>query len=94
MAHIPIKDLSMNRVLDHQALSGVRGAGNGGWVFGWIRPFIPAVSGLGTVVNFFQTNNIYVADQMNNQFQSIDIHNAAPNANIHVAPVQAAANVA
>jgi hypothetical protein len=31
---------------------------------------------------------------MNNQFQSIDIHNAAPNANIHVAPVQAAVNVA
>jgi hypothetical protein len=87
----------MNRVLDHQALSGVRGAGNGGWVFGWIRPFIPAVPaapGFGTVVNFFQTNNIYVADQMNNQFQSIDIHNAAPNANIHVAPVQAAVNVA
>jgi len=40
----------------------------------------------------FQTNNIFVADQLNVQFQTIDIDNSAANANINVAADQRGLN--
>jgi hypothetical protein len=100
MAAITINDLHTNRALDRKAMSSIRGAG-AGWVYGWIRPYVPAVpsfgsvaSSLGSVVNFYQINNIYHADQMNNQFQVIDINSSGSNATINVAPEQVAINLA
>ena len=97
MTTLAIKDLQTERALDRKAMSSVRGGGGAGWVFGWIRPYIPTVATsdfLGPVVNFFQTNNIFIADQMNNQFQTIDINSTGANARIDVAPELVAVNVA
>lgn len=93
MATIAIKDLPKNRALDRQAMSAIKGGG-APWVFGWIRPFVEAAPRIGPSINFFQTNNIYVADQMNNQFQVIDIDAAAANATINVDAKQLASNLA
>jgi YVTN family beta-propeller protein len=95
MATITIQDLSTQRELDRTAMARIRGAsGSGQWVFGWIRPFIEEVAPrFAGAVNFYQTNNIFVADQMNNQVQVIDVRNSAANANITVNPGQAAANL-
>ena len=97
MTTLAINDLHTERALDRKAMSSIRGAGGAGWVFGWIRPYIPAVASsdfLGPVMNFFQTNNFYIADQMNNQFQTIDINSTGANARISVAPELVAVNVA
>lgn len=91
MATITITDLPVNRALDRKAMSSLRGAG-APWVFGWITPFVAAVPGAAQIVNFFQTNNIFIADQMNNQFQMIEINNSAANANINLAAQQGAIN--
>jgi hypothetical protein len=95
MATITIKDLGAQRELDGKAMARIRGAsGSGQWVFGWIRPFIEEVAPrFAGAVNFFQTNNIFVAGQMNNQIQVIDVNNSAANASINVSPKQAAANL-
>jgi hypothetical protein len=82
MAAITIRDLHTNRVLDDRQMSSIQGGG-AGWVYGWIRPFTEESPGFGGVVNFYQINNY--ADQMINQFQTIDVKNTAPNANINVA---------
>lgn len=96
MATITINDLPTERVLDRETMSCVKGAGSGLWVFGWIQPYVPEVrsGGFGSVINLYQTNNIYVAEQMqlNNQFQMIDVSNAAPNTTINLAPAQVAVN--
>jgi hypothetical protein len=81
MAHLTIKDLRVDRELDRGEMSFVRGGG-APWVYGWIRPYSDAPA-FGPVVNFFQINNY--ADQMINQFQSVEINNSASNANINVA---------
>ncbi|KRB64247.1 hypothetical protein [Noviherbaspirillum sp. Root189] len=85
MTVLAIKDLPLNRALDRKAMSVIRGSG-APWVFGWIRPYVASNpnSGLGTVFNFFQINNTYIADQMNNQIQNVDINNSAANSNINV----------
>ncbi|AEI77900.1 hypothetical protein CNE_1c25840 [Cupriavidus necator N-1] len=76
----------------HPPMAGVRGAG-GQPVFGWIRPFVPSSAlPLGTVIIFYEINYSFYADQMNNQFQNIDIRNNAPNANINVLGDQGARN--
>jgi hypothetical protein len=36
------------------------------------------------VVNFYEINYSFYADQMNNQFQNIDVQNNAPNSTITV----------
>jgi hypothetical protein len=82
MAAIIIRDLHTHRILDDRQMSSVKGGG-APWVYGWIRPFSESSGGSGGVVNFYQINNY--ADQMINQFQSIDVNNTAPNANINVA---------
>lgn len=92
MATLAINDLASCRELAAAAMARVRGAG-GQWVFGWIRPFVPASpSPLGSVINFYEITNNFYADQMNNQFQNIDIRNNAPNANINVRGDQGARN--
>jgi hypothetical protein len=92
MATITITDLHKSRALDHKAMAAIKGAAGAPWVFGWIRAFVQQSPSFGTTINFYQTNNIYIADQMNNQIQVIDIDASATNANIQVAPQQFAAN--
>jgi YVTN family beta-propeller protein len=94
MAAITINDLHINRALDLKAMSSIKGGMTGGWVFGWIRPFVDAAPSFGSnaPVNFYQTNNFYIADQMNNQISVIDVKNSAANATINVNAMQNASN--
>ena len=84
MAAIAIKDLQMNRVLDRDALTTIKGGG-APWVFGWIRLHAPTTPSFGTAINFYQITNNFHADQMINQFQIVDVVNSAPGATISVA---------
>ena len=96
MAAIVIKDLQSNRILDRQAMSAIHGAGGAPWVFGWIAPYIPPIPGnasFGQVVNVFEVTNNFYADQMNNQFQSINVNNTAANSTIAVNTNQVAGNI-
>ncbi|NGZ85130.1 hypothetical protein [Duganella aceris] len=81
MATITINDLSVNRDLDRQAMSRLRGAGGAPWVYGWITPFSDAPS-FAPVVNFYQINNY--ADQMINQYQMVSVLNTGSNADVAV----------
>jgi hypothetical protein len=83
MPAIAINDLAANRALDRAAMSAIRGGG-APWVYGWIRPYSPARSSLGPVINFYQINNTFFADQVVNQFQMVDVHNSGPNSNLTV----------
>jgi hypothetical protein len=92
MASLTIRDLPAQRTLDARAMTGITGAG-AGWVYGWIQPYIGAASHAGSpVINLFQTNNLYQAQQMNNQLQVIDVHNSGDHARFDIAPLQAATN--
>ncbi|MBS1191783.1 MAG: hypothetical protein H6R10_3575 [Rhodocyclaceae bacterium] len=88
MAAIAINDLPLSHALDRKALSAIRGGG-APWVFGWIRPYIPAASG--PVAPVYEINNFY-ADQIINQFQVVNIDNSAAAANIKVDLGQRSAN--
>lgn len=91
MAAITIADLHLHQTLDGKAMSAVKGGG-APWVFGWIRPYVPRTdNGLGPAVNFYQINNYY-ADQMINQFQVVNINNSAANSNIKVGLDEHSAN--
>lgn len=91
MSAITIKNLPARGRLDLKAMSALRGAG-GEWVYGWIRPYVDGAPSFGPVVNFYQINNSYHADQMNNQIQVVAINNSAPNSNISVALDEHGAN--
>lgn len=91
MATITITDLSTNRALDCKAMSRINGGG-APWVYGWIRPFVPGSSSIGPAVNFFQINN-YFAEQMINQFQVVEVNNTAANSNINVALAESSSNL-
>ncbi len=81
MAAITIRDLHASRELDRSAMSAVKGGG-APWVYGWIRPHSPASASFGTVINYYQiTNN---ADQMVNQFQTVEVNNSGANSTISV----------
>jgi len=82
MAHIRIDDLRVERTLDARAMRRVRGGDGAAWCFGWIQPYLPAQSRGVPVINIYQINNY--ADQMINQFQTVSVSNAAPNAVITV----------
>lgn len=82
MANIRIDDLGANRVLDRKAMARIRGAGGAGWVFGWIRPYMPAHPSAAPVINFYQINNY--ANQLINQFQMVNVSNSAPNSILNV----------
>jgi hypothetical protein len=91
MATITIKDLYTSQALDCKAMASIRGAG-AGWIYGWIRPFVPSTPNIGPPVNLFQFNNF--GGQMNNQIQVIDIKSEASNSIINVAPKQLGINLA
>ena len=85
MASITINDLPMNQALDARAMSSIRGGG-APWVYGWITPFArESRNGLAPVFNFYQVNNSFFAEQMINQFQTVDVKNTAPGSTITVA---------
>jgi hypothetical protein len=87
MSAITIKDLPLDVELDRSAMASIRGGDGAPWVFGAFQPFIEASSRIpGSVINLFQTNTFYTADQMTNQFLSIDVKNSAPGSNISVMP--------
>lgn len=83
MATLIIKDLDTHRELDFRSMACIRGGG-APWVFGWIQPYLPPRPSASPVVNFYEINYSFYADQMNNQFQNIDVHNNAPNSTITV----------
>jgi len=85
MTSLAITDLHMQRDIDHKAMSFIRGAGGAPWVFGWIQPYEPAQpSALGPVINLYQTNNTFYANQVINQYQMLDVTNSAANSNVTV----------
>jgi hypothetical protein len=91
MTTTTISDLPMSRALDYKAMSSIKGAGGGApWVFGAFRAFLPESARFAPIVNFYQTN--FIADQLNVQFQTIDVENSAPNAVINVVAGQNALN--
>lgn len=81
MAAITINDLPANRDLDRQAMSAIRGAGGAQWVF-FCRP-VDASPSVVPVVNFYQINNSFFANQMINQSQTVNINNSGANSNIN-----------
>lgn len=93
MAITTINDLRMSRALDYKAMSSIKGAGGAPWVFGAFQPFLPESARFLPIVNFYQTNNTFVADQLTVQFQNIDVNNSAANATINVAAGQNAINL-
>lgn len=94
MATLTLNDLPISRALDYRAMASIRGAGGAPWVFGAFRAFLPESARLAPIVNFYQTNNIFVADQLNAQFQTIDVDNSAANAVINVNASQRGLNLA
>ena len=85
MSAILISDLPVSRSLDRQAMARLRG-GAAPWVFGWIQPYARAQAGspFAMVLNFYQTNNNFYADQMVNQFQNVNVNNSGSNSNVNV----------
>ena len=90
MTTATIHDLPMSRALDYKAMSSIRGAGGAPWVFGAFRAFLPESARIAPIVNFYQTN--FIADQLNVQFQTIDVDNSAANTVINVNASQGAFN--
>jgi hypothetical protein len=82
MAHISINDLCVDRTLDRQAMARVRGGDGAPWVFGWIHPYTHTQTGAAPAINFYQINNY--ADQMINQFQTVNVNNSAPDSTVTV----------
>ena len=87
MAAITISDLNTACTLDRKAMSFIKGGVSGGWVQGIAMPFSRATPAFGPVVNFYQINNSFYAEQMINQYQTIDVNNSGSNSNITVVPV-------
>ncbi|WP_179402639.1 hypothetical protein [Burkholderia guangdongensis] len=83
MTSLAINDLHLQRDIDRNAMSFIRGAG-APWVFGWIQPYAPPAPAFGPVVNLYQTNNTFYANQVVNQFQTVDVANSAANSNLTV----------
>jgi hypothetical protein len=86
MTAITISDLPQQRALDRDSIACIRGAAGAPFVYGWIQPYIPpqpAVAGF-PLINFYQINNtnIFYAEQVVNQFQTVEINNSAPGSNI------------
>ena len=86
MTAITISDLFQDRALDRTAIARIRGAAGAPFVYGWIQPYIPPQpsSAVFPSMNFYQINNtsIFYAEQVVNQFQTIEINNSAASSNI------------
>jgi hypothetical protein len=91
MAAITIDDLPCNLTLDQEAMVSIHGGG-APWVYGWITPYVAAQPSLGPVVNLYEVNNTFNANQMINQFQSVDVNNSGANSNMAVSPNERSAN--
>jgi hypothetical protein len=89
MSTMTIADLPMSRALDFKAMSSIRGAGGAPWVFGAFRAFLPDSARIAPI-NLYQTN--FIADQLNVQFQTINVENSAANAVVNVNAAQNAMN--
>jgi hypothetical protein len=86
MATIMIHDLATHIPLDRAAMRAIRGGDGAPWVFSF-RPFIESVARVpGAVVNFFQTNNIYTAEQMTIQALTVEVGPSAPASAVNVVP--------
>jgi hypothetical protein len=94
MSAISVTDLEYDRELDHKAMASIGGGGGAPWIYGWIAPFSSQQGGGGGVgvVNIYDITNNFNADQMINQFQSVDVHNSGANSNINVSPNAIAGN--
>jgi len=86
MSAIVVEDLPRDITLDHQAMAAVEGGGGAPWIYGWITPYSPSEPSVGPVVNLYEVNNNFYAQQMINQFQSVDVRNSGANSNITVNP--------
>jgi hypothetical protein len=73
-------------------MASISGGGGAPWIYGWITPYSPSQPGFGGVVNIYDITNNFTADQMINQFQSVDVHNSGANSNINVSPNAIAGN--
>lgn len=86
MATIMIHDLATRTTLDHATMHAIRGGDGAPWVFSF-QPFIASVARVpGAIVNFFQTNNIYTAEQMTIQALSVEVGPSAPGSVVNVVP--------
>ncbi|CAB3758729.1 hypothetical protein [Paraburkholderia solisilvae] len=94
MASIAIHDLSHSLALDRKAMTAIRGGGGAPWVFGWIQPYVRSSPSMGPVVNLYEVQNNFYADQMINQFQTVDVRNSGSNSHINVAPDALSRNTA
>jgi len=86
MSRITVDDLPLNLALDRKAMAAIRGGGGAPWVYGWIQPYVPQTPSIGPVVNLYEVSNNFYANQMINQFQSVDVRNTGSNSNINVSP--------
>lgn len=86
MACITLNDLTLNLALDRKAMAAIRGGGGAPWVYGWIQPYVRNTPSMGPVVNLYEVSNNFYANQMINQFQSVDVYNTGANSNIAVSP--------
>ena len=87
MSVLSVTDLECSRELDDAAMSAINGGGGAPWIFGWITPYISGrQEGFGGVVNIYDITNNFTADQMINQFQSVEVNNTGNNSNINVSP--------
>jgi len=78
MTTATIKDLPLSRALDYKAMSSIT--------------FIPESDRILPIVNFYQTNNVFVADQLNVQFQTIAVDNSGSNSAINISAGQNGVN--
>ena len=79
MSAITIKDLSLDVELDRKAMASVYGGAGAPWVFGAFQPFVQTASRApGSIINLFQSNTYYMADQMTNQSVNINGSNSGP----------------
>ena len=94
MASLTINDLPRSRALDYNAMASISGAG-GEWVFGATSDALRAFASdrSAPIVNLYQTNNMFIADQLNIQFQTIAVDTEATNAVVNVIAGQDASTV-
>lgn len=93
MATITITDLPASRALDRQAMSSIRGALS--WCNGAFRAFLPVVPvppSFLSIVNLYEVNNTFIAENMINQFQTVEVTNTGNNTNITTVLISAPSN--
>lgn len=92
MTSLAITDLHQQCDIDRKAMSFIRGGG-APWVYGWIQPYEPAQpASLGSIINLYQTNNTFYANQVVNQYQMVDVTNSAANSSVTVGVGQKGGN--